>query len=158
MANLDLGWKNGGLGKALSNLFPYPFELDNVKCGSFEGFLQCLKQEGLEEQTTIAALNGFLAYKVGQLGNDWKEKQLLYWKGIPHERLSKGYHMLVARAYDACFDQNAAFRTALVETGVDTLSHYIGRHDPTQSVLTEWEYLYNMYRLRARAQQIEFAG
>ncbi len=153
MASLDLGWKNGGLGKALSNLFAYPFVLDGVQCGSMEGFLQSLKQEGLEEQEIMAALHGFTAYKIGQLGNDWKEKQLLYWRGKAFERTSREYHHLLDRAYDACFDQNEAFREALLQTGVDSLTHYIGHHDPSQSTLTEWEYIYSIYRLRARAQQ-----
>jgi hypothetical protein len=153
MSTLDLGWKNGGLGKKLSNLFPYPFVLDGVKCGSLEGFLQGLKQEGLEEQEMIAVLSGFEAYKVGQLGNDWKEKQLLYWRGKPFERFSRQYHRLLDRAYDSCFDQNEEFRKALFETGVDRLTHHIGHHDPSQTTLTEWEYTYSMYRLRARAQQ-----
>ena len=153
-AILDLGYRNGGLGKALSNLFSYPFVLDGVKCGGIEGFLQSLKFEGIEEQDMIAPLTGFEAYKVGQIANDdWRSVQTLWWRGKAYKRLSKGYHSLIERAYDACYDQNPAFRQALFDSGVDVLTHKIGKHDPTMTTLTEWEYIYNMYRLRARAQQ-----
>ena len=154
-SKLDLGWRNGGLGKALSNLFPYPFELDGVRLASMEGFLQSLKFQGIEEQDMLIGLHGFKAWKIGQVGNDWREGQILWWRGVPHQRLSREYHMLVERAYNACYEQNEAFRKALFETGVDILSHDIGHHDPTMTTLTEWEYIYNMYRLRARAQQME---
>jgi predicted NAD-dependent protein-ADP-ribosyltransferase YbiA (DUF1768 family) len=150
---IDLGYKNGGLGTALSNLFPYPFKLDGVQCGAFEGWIQSIKQEGLEEQEMIAALHGYDAFKVGQLGNAWKETQTLYWRGKPYPRLSKKYHNLISKAYDACFDQNEAFRKALYDTGVAVLTHKIGKHDPTNTTLTEWEYIHEIYRLRARAHQ-----
>jgi predicted NAD-dependent protein-ADP-ribosyltransferase YbiA (DUF1768 family) len=151
---LDLGYRNGGLGKALSNLFSYPFVLDGVTCGGIEGFLQSLKFEGVEEQDMIVGLSGFDAYKVGQIANDvWRSVQTLWWRGKAFPRLSRAYHLLIERAYDACFEQNPAFRKALLDTGVDVLTHRIGKHDPTMTTLTEWEYIYNMYRLRARAQQ-----
>ena len=153
-----MAWRNGGLGKQLSNLYPYPFVLDDVRCASIEGFLQSLKQEGLEEQEIIAGLSGFKAFKTGQIGNDWKEKQVLFWRGQSLPRTSKAYHSLLIRAYDACFDQNQALQDALFETGVAVLTHVIGKHDPTDSVLTEWEYLFLMYRLRARAMQRVLAG
>lgn len=152
-ATLDLGSRNGGLGKALSNFMPYSFVMDGVQCGGIEGWLQSLKHEGLEEQEIIAALVGYRAYKVGQIGNDWRNTQTLWWRGKAHPRLSKEYHGLVQRAYDLCFDQNPAFRDRLLDTGTDLMTHVIGHHDPTMTTLTEWEYIYNMYRLRARAQQ-----
>jgi predicted NAD-dependent protein-ADP-ribosyltransferase YbiA (DUF1768 family) len=151
---LDLGYRNGGLGKRLSNLFAYPFVLDGVKCGSIEGFLQSLKQEGLEEQAMVAELAGYTAYKVGQVGNNWKVLQVLWWCGVAYDRTSRKYHDLLERAYDACFDANAEFREALLETGADAMTHVMGHHDPKDTTLTEWEYIYNMYRLRARAQQL----
>ena len=154
---LDLGSRNGGLGAALSNFAGYSFVLDDVKCGSMEGWLQSLKHEDLEGQEIIAGLVGYKAYKVGQIGNDWRDTQTLWWRGKPYERTSRQYHALLERGYDACFDQNKAFQDNLFQTGADVLTHVIGHHDPKLSVLTEWEYIYNMYRLRARAQQIAMA-
>ena len=154
-STLDLGYKNDGLGKALSNLMPYPFTLDGVACGSMEGFLQSLKIQELDGQDLMASLSGYRAWKTGQIANDWRLAQTLWWRGVPYHRLSKEYHMLLERAYNACFDQNASFRSALFQTGVDVLTHVIGHHDPSMTTLTEWEYIFNMYRLRARAQQQE---
>lgn len=151
---LDLGSRNGGLGKALSNFTAYPFILDGVSCGSIEGFLQSLKFEDTEEQGLIAELVGYKAYKNGQIANaDWRSVQKLWWRGYAYPRLSREYHSLIQRAYDACYDQNPKFRQALFDTGVDLLTHDIGNHDPTMTTLTEWEYIYVMYRLRAQAQQ-----
>lgn len=151
---LDLGWRNGGLGRALSNFCAYSFVLDGVQCGSMEGWLQSLKFDVQEEQEAVAALVGYQAYKIGQAGNNWRDTQTLWWKGKAYPRLSKPYHALVERAYDACFDASPQFQKSLVETGTMALTHVIGSHDPTMSVLTEWEYIYNVYRLRSKAQQV----
>lgn len=154
MTILDLGSRNPGLGKALSNFAPYGFVLDGVECGSIEGFLQSLKFEDIGEQELVAPLVGYKAYKTGQVENAaWRAAQKLWWKGYAYPRLSREYHSLIQRAYDACYEQNPAFRQALFDTGVDVLTHNIGNHDPTMTTLTEWEYIYVMYRLRARAQQ-----
>lgn len=158
VSTLDLGSRNGGLGKALSNFAPYAFVLDGVECGSMEGWLQSLKIEDIEGQEIIAALVGYKAYKVGQIGNDWRDTQTLWWRGKSFSRTSREYHALIERGYDACFEQNKTFRECLFQTGVDVLTHVIGHHDPARTVLTEWEYIYNMYRLRARAQQMAMAG
>jgi hypothetical protein len=153
MSNLDLGYKNEGLGKALSNLFPYPFTMDGVRCGSIEGFLQGLKFRDIEQQDLLLPLHGYKAWKTGQMGNSWRDDQTLWWRGVGYARLSREYHVLIEAAYTTCFDQNQAFQDALFQSGVDTLIHSIGNHDPTMTTLTEWEYIINMYRLRARAQQ-----
>ena len=155
---LDLGFKNEGLGKALSNLVAYPFVMDDVQCGSFEGWIQSIKIEDIERQSEMAKLSGFKAWKAGQDWNGWWEHQTLWWRGTPYTRSSKKYLNLIERAYDTCFDQNSDFREALLMTGADILTHYIGKHDPMLTTLTETEYIYNMYRLRAKAQQHELEG
>lgn len=154
---LDLGYRNEGLGRALSNLFKYPFVLDGVRCRSMEGFLQSLKFQDLDAQDMMVDMFGYKAWRTGQVGNDWREAQLLWWRGVPYPRTSREYHLLLERAYNACFEQNEAFRQALFNSGIDVLTHETGHHDPTMTTLTEWEYIYNMYRLRARAQQMELA-
>jgi predicted NAD-dependent protein-ADP-ribosyltransferase YbiA (DUF1768 family) len=154
-STLDLGYRNEGLGKALSNLCEYPFVLDGVQCRSIEGFLQSLKFQELDAQDMMLGMFGYKAWKTGQVGNDWRESQTLWWRGVPYQRTSREYHMLLERAYNACFEQNETFRKSLFDTGVDVLTHTTGNHDPTMTTLTEWEYIYNMYRLRARAQQLE---
>lgn len=151
---LELGAREVGLGKALSNFIAYPFVLDGVHCGSIEGILQSFKWADPEKQAEVANMTGYAVFKLGQTANSWKTNQTLYWRGYAYPRLSKDYHDLLLRAYDACFDQNVEFATALYETGDALYIHTIGKHDPTDTTLTEWEYIYNMYRLRARVQQI----
>lgn len=123
-----------------------------------EGFLQSVKFADLEEQEAIAGLVGYQAYKIGQAGANWRETQTLYWQEKSFARFSRGYRDLVTRAYDACFDANPDFQAALLETGMDALSHVIGSLDPTMTVLTETEYIYNAYRLRAKAQQQQWGA
>lgn len=151
---IDTGFRLEGLSRELSNLFPRPFVLNDVQCGGIEGFLQSLKYPDRDEQIAVASLSGFEAFKIGQLGNAWKDTQLLYWNEKEYPRLSKKYHQLLTRAYDACFDQNVEFVAALVETGDAILTHSIGKHDPTNTTLTEWEYIYQLYRLRTKAKQL----
>lgn len=154
MKVIDLGFQLGGLGKRLSNLYPYPFVFDGVQCGSFEGFIQSTKFEDQEAQAFMAGLAKYEAYKIGQIGNHWQKSQTLWWKGSPIHRFSSDYGLIIELAYDACFEQNKEFRQALLETGNTLLVHSIGKHDPTLTTMTEREYIYNMYRLRAKAQQL----
>lgn len=142
------------LARELSNLYPWPFVLDDVQCGSIEGFLQSLKFSDPDEQVAVATLHGPEAFLTGQHGNDWKETQVLWWRGKKFPRTYKKYQALLTRAYDACFDQNAGFIAALYETGALVLSHDMGKTNQTQSTLTQMEYLVQLYRLRARAQQM----
>lgn len=151
---VDTGYRLEGVSRLLSNLYPRPFILDDVACASIEGFLQSLKWVDLEEQTAVATLSGVEAYKTGQLGNQWKDKQILYWRGVQYPRLSRKYHNLLVRAYDACFEQNADFGAALARTGDAVIIHSIGKHNPQNTTLTEWEYVHQLYRLRSRVLQM----
>lgn len=142
------------LGKVLSNLTKHSFVLDNLKCASMEGFLQSLKFMDKAKAEEVRGMYGYTAFKTGQGGNLWKEGQRLFWNGKSYQRLSSSYHDLLDRAYDALFDQNLDYQAALAETGNATLVHTRGKHDPQDSVLTHWEYIYQLYRLRARVFQI----
>lgn len=151
---IDTGFKKDGLEKRLSNLCTYPFVIDDVECGGIEGFLQSLKIPDQELQKNVAKTSGFEAWKVGQNYNDWKIEQILFWKGEEYPRLSKKYQRLLERAYDACFEQSVEFATALAESEDAILAHTMGKRNPSNTTLTEQEYIYNLYRLRARVQQI----
>lgn len=48
--------------------------------------------------------------------------------------------------------RNHSFFLTLVATGNDPLVHSRGKHDPRDTTLTQWEYLYQLYRLRSSAQ------
>ena len=142
------------IARALSNLHPYPFDFDGVRCGSIEGFLQSLKFPDLEEQGAVATLAGKEAYFTGQHGNGWQEEQILYWRGKKFPRTYKKYQTLLTQAYDACFEQNEDFIVALIESGNAILTHDMGKTNPAKTVLTPMEYTLQLYRLRARAQQM----
>ena len=151
---INTGFKYEGLAKRLSNLCAYAFVLDGVECGGIEGFLQSLKVEDQTTKLQIAKLHGFQAWRSGQDHNGWKDTQTLYWNGGTIPRLSKKYQRLLERAYDACFDANPEFAAALYESEDAILTHSMGKRNPTNSTLTEHEYIYNLYRLRARVQQM----
>lgn len=154
MHEIELGHRQPGLGKRLSNLYPYPFVLRDRHFGSIEGFLQHLKFDDIEAQALVAPLHGYEAFKVGQLGNGWKKTQTLWFREIAFERSSPEYQVLLTQAYDACLEQNVEFVQALLESGNAILTHSIGKNDTRDSTLTASEYLHQMYRLRAVVQQM----
>lgn len=151
---IDTGFRHEGLARDLSNLNAYPFVLDEVQCGGIEGFLQSLKVEDPQAQLEIARLTGMEAYRAGQQFNFWKENQTLFWRGEALPRLSKKYQKLLERAYDACFDQCVEFATALCLSEDAILTHTMGKRNPSNTTLTEHEYMFNLYRLRARGLQM----
>lgn len=155
MKKIDLGITKQGIGRKLSNFYLYPFVLDDVQCSSMETFIQCLKYPNFDTQLKMASMaKSFDAYKEGQrTGNGWKDTQTIWWRENPIQRGSERYYLLMARAYDACYDQNIKFREALLSSEFDVLTHDIGKHDQTQTLLTVSEYLHNMYRLRSKAMQ-----
>jgi hypothetical protein len=142
------------IARALSNLPHRPFILDEVQCGALEGFLQSLKFQDLEEQVAVASLWGTDAYFTGQHGNTWQETGLLWWRGKKYPRTYKSYQKLLTRAYDACFEQSEDFVVALLESGNAILTHDMGKVNPLKTTLTPMEYCLQLYRLRARAQQM----
>lgn len=154
MTVIDISFRGVGLERDLSNLVAYPFMLDGVFCGSMEGFLQSLKFTLPHRKREIAALDGAEAWRNGQTGNDWQDTQILFWDDVAYPRLSKKYHGLLARAYDTCVRANDTFAEALRQSGDALLVHTRGKHNPTNTVLTEYEYIYNLNRLRHDARQL----
>ena len=146
---IDIKTKAPFPGGALSNLAAYAFTLDGVACGSMEGFLQGLKVGDASEQAALCALAGGEARERGQR-HDWKTSGNLYWRGATVDRLSDAYQSLLDRAYDALFEQSARFRAALAASGDASLMHSIGKDDPTETILTNEEFISRLERLRAR--------
>jgi predicted NAD-dependent protein-ADP-ribosyltransferase YbiA (DUF1768 family) len=150
---MDLYIEIGGytkipVGKRLSNFYPRPFVLDGVACGGMEGFLQSLKCADPVQQKEIAALSGIAAKRAGCAHHDWKVSQRLHWQGSQYLRTSRGYMLLISRAYDALYEQNAAFRADLLKLGNARIGHSIGNPDMRDTTLTEVEMLGELYRLR----------
>lgn len=148
---VECDYRSEGAGKILSNLFPHDFRLDGIECASMEGFLQSLKFTSDDAADYVRSLAEMEAYRFGQSGNGWKVDQVLHWNGRDYPRLSAEYHDLLTRAYDALM-RNPDFCLTLVATGNATLVHSRGKHDPRDTTLTQWEYLYQLYRLRSSAQ------
>lgn len=151
---IELGYRQVGVGKRLSNLYPYPFVFRGWEYGSIEGFLQSLKHEDPEAQALLAPLHGYQAFKTGQLGNGWKKTQTLWCQEQSFPRQSREYQHLLAGAYDACLEQNVGMVQAFIDSGNAILTHSIGKHDSSDTTLTASEYLIQMYRLRAVVHQM----
>ena len=143
---MNIGSGNTYPSNALSNFAPHPFEIDGVKCNSMEGFLQSLKFKSVDMQEYVCTLVGFAAKKKGSKKN-WQETQTLYWRGIEYKRDSQEYQDLLDRAYTELY-KNTKFKAALEASGKSTLTHTIGKTDPTKTVLTVKEFCSRLTKLR----------
>lgn len=123
---IDIDYRGKGLEKVLSNLFPYEFEMDNVKCSSMEGFLQSLKEPNKNIQKEVCKLYGFNAYAIKECLRDWRESQTLYWLGKEYKRESKEYFELLKRAFKTLFWSNSLYSKALMSSKNAILIHSQG--------------------------------
>ena len=135
---------------ALSNFAEYEFYVDNVKCSSMEGFLQSLKFKSIKKQQQMCLLTGKDAknstkHSLAQLR--WRLTHNLYWQGKRISRFSDEYQKLLDRAYEALFG-NSDFEKALKDSLSYTLTHSIGKTDARKTVLTEYELISRLERLR----------
>lgn len=130
----------------LSNFSPHPFVIDGVECSSMEGFLQSLKFKNPEMQKEICKLTGIAAKRAGKKKN-WRQRQVLFWKGEEIERESSEYQCLLNRAYNALF-RNTTFKKALLSTRNAVLTHSIGKTNPKDTVLTRAEFCSRLTHLR----------
>ena len=134
---IDIWSKSGYPAGVLSNLCSNSFRFDGMVCGSMEGFLQSLKQKEKDKQRQICSMKGKKAKKMTSTG--WQTEQVVWWKGVAIDRQSEEYLQLVRQAYQAMFDQNERFRTALMSTRGMTLFHSRGESNPFKTILTEKE-------------------
>lgn len=134
-------------GRNLSNFFPHPFTFRGIEVASMEGFLQGLKFKSPEMQREVFKLVGFAAKKRGK-PKRWQRTQTLWYQGHPIKRSSDEYAELLNEAYDAMYEQNAAFRKALEDSRDATLTHSIGRNIISETVLTTQEFISRLTKLR----------
>jgi predicted NAD-dependent protein-ADP-ribosyltransferase YbiA (DUF1768 family) len=134
-------------GRNLSNFFPHPFKFRGIEVASMEGFLQGLKFKSPEMQREVFKLVGFAAKKKGS-GKNWQQSQTLWYQGHPIPRRSECYQILLNEAYDAMYEQNAAFRKALADSHDANLTHSIGRTNESETVLTIREFISRLNKLR----------
>ena len=145
---IDISYKAKGIAKALSNLAPYPFTFDDVLCSSMESFIQSLKVQDINVQKDICAKSGLFCNSIKDMFGDWRENQIVFWKGKAIKRDSEGYIELIQNAYDFLYIQSPLFRFALRSSKGYNLIHSIGLQDKTQTLLTEEEFISILDNLR----------
>ncbi len=149
MKVIDIYSKGEYPSNVLSNFYKNSFVVDGINCASMEGFLQSLKVKSPDRQKRICLLSGIEAknapcwYEIIR----WKLTGTLYWKGKPISRSSDKYQRLLDKAYFS-LSENEDFRTALKDSIGYKLCHYIGKHNSKKTVLTEYEFISRLYRLR----------
>lgn len=121
----------------LSNLCSNGFRFDGMICGSMEGFLQSLKRKELDKQRQICSMKGGNARKMSV--TSWQTDQIVWWKGKAIDRQGDEYQQLIRHAYQAMFEQNERFRTALMQTRGMILAHTTGEVNPYKTILTPAE-------------------
>lgn len=132
----------------LSNLCSNGFRFDGMVCGSMEGFLQSLKRKEPDKQRQVCSMKGNNARKMSV--TSWQTDQIVWWKGQAIDRQSEEYQQLIRRAYQAMFEQNERFRTALMQTRGITLVHTCGEPNPYKTILTPSEFCSILTDMRDR--------
>ena len=136
----------------LSNFAPHAFEIDGIKCGGMEGFLQSLKYKNVKKQTDVCALSGKDAKNAGSKKWLWKWTHNVWWQGRRIKRTSDDFAELISRAYME-LSKNPTFAKALIDSGDEELTHSIGSHDPLKTILTEEEFVSQLNRVRRHLQK-----
>lgn len=144
---LNIRFKNEGLERKLSNLYPYTFIIDECEMESMEGFIQSLRTSDLLLKKNLWNKSGYNAWKLGQNIN-WTDKQELYWITTPINRHSDEYINLFNKAYDCLFEQNEEFKNNLKESIPYKLEHTIGTSNINKTLMTRLEFLNQLNRLR----------
>jgi len=147
---MDIKGKNPGAAGRLSNFTAREFTFDGIQCASLEGILQGLKYEDVDAQAELCKMTSKAAQERGQERNDaWKEAQTLWWKGVSMARDSQEYQSLLDQIYEAVFEQDKSFRDDLEASKGHFLTHFIGKSDPTDTILTELELCHRLMVLRS---------
>lgn len=147
MEIIEIHSKGVYLANVLSNFSPNNFVMDGVQCASMEGFLQALKFRSAKKQINICALSGKAAKKAGKRKFFWKITGNVYWQGERYKRDSRQFDELLCRAYRQ-LSKNETFYNALKSTMGKRLSHFIGNHDKSKTILTEEEFIGYLITLR----------
>ena len=147
---MDIGSGKGWPSSSLSNFSPHPFMVDGVLCNSMEGFLQSLKFKNLDIQKEICLLVGKTAKFKGK-PKKWWVTQTLWWNGKEIDRHSQEFQDLLDRAFGE-LSKNDGFRKALLATRNSSLTHSIGKTDPSHTVLTVQEFCSRLLNIRQQLQ------
>ena len=130
---------------ALSNFAPHTFDFDGFdQIPYMEAFLQSLKFRDPQQQRQVLYLPAVEAKEAGT-AQGWN--RYLYWKGQPIDRYGKAYGQLLEQAYRRLL-LNDGFRRALRDSKGKLLLHTIGKTRRRSTVLTWWEFVGLLHRLR----------
>lgn len=140
---IDISFKSKGIAKALSNLCPYDFLINGVKCASMESFIQSLRIKDELLQKEICKKTGPFCYSIRTMFDDWRVTQKVYWKGIEYDRHSLEYTLLLRNAYKNLYTYSNTFKYALNKAKEEkyTLIHSVGCTDKNETLLTPQEYI-----------------
>ncbi len=160
---LDIYSKNPYPSCALSNFRRCSFNLDGIECSSIEGVLQSLKVlipspkedynlwvERMDLQKKICSYANNKAKREGNFLNLFNPQRLLNWQGVSLKRESKEYQSFLKRLFEARYLADAEYRSALYDTRNFKLTHSIGKHDKSQTNLTEEEFIGMLNHLRTK--------
>src|SRR5690242_10391497 len=99
-----------------------------------EGLLQAFKFPNPEVQREVCKLTGLAAKSRGRNRN-WRDRQTLYWLGVPYKRKSEEYQALLRRAYITMAEQSDSFRRALMAAKGAAFTHSMGKRKENETVL-----------------------
>lgn len=145
---MDIRLKADEPANILSNLYDDRFTFEDTEFASMESFLQGLKFKNPDKQAKVFAMSGRQAKKAGKHHNWWKLTENLYFKGEKLDRYGKEYRNLTVKVFLHRYEQSEAFRQALLDTGLKTLRHSIGKTAQRKTILTQNEFLDNLNYFR----------
>ena len=135
----------------LSNFAATPFCVDGVACGSVEGFLQGLKEEGVEKQGRICLKHGYEAKRASTRKRNRKVREggMVWWLGraVPYQ--SEEYYALIERAMRGKFAGSEEARRVLKETGGAELTHETGKPEAASTSFPKVRFLGMLNAIRA---------
>lgn len=147
---LNIGYNSkNSLSRILSNLYHTEFRFKGKNVKSIEGVLQSLKYKDKKIQNIILKYYGLDAYHTRGANtiDFWGQNGTLYWQGKPINRHSEDYQIFIDELYISAA-KNPLYKKALLSTQNTYLLHHIGKDDPTQTVLTRFEFEQRLNTLR----------
>lgn len=129
----------------LSNFAANEFDFAGYKqIPCMESFLQSLKFEDSAKQQRVLYMTAKEA-KVYGSAKSWN--RFLYWEGKKVDRFSKAYRSLLEDAYRSMLI-NPKFKQALIDSRRNLFFHTMGKTVRRNTVLTWWEFVWILYKLR----------
>lgn len=137
---INVGYRHKGPhAKALSNLFPYDFEFKGIKMHSIETFFQGVKFKDKELQDWVFSYSGLDSNYIQACSEyKWKETGILYWQGIPIDRMSTDYDNLIDELYISAI-QNPLYRNIL-KNCKKRIIHTMGEAEKIETTFTRYEF------------------